>query len=50
MSPNKDETTVQGCNSYLHCSYTGEAVVRVRVSSGQTVELSMSVCSFKSFT
>ena len=25
MSPNKDETAVHGCSSYLHCSYLGEA-------------------------
>ena len=25
MSPNKDETAVHGCSSYLHCSYSGEA-------------------------
>ena len=25
MSPNNDETTVHGCSSYLHCSFSGEA-------------------------
>ena len=25
MSPNKDETAVHGCCSYLHCSYSDEA-------------------------
>ena len=25
MSPNKDETAVHSCSSYLHCSYSGEA-------------------------
>ena len=38
MSPNKE--AVHGCSSYLHCSYSGEAVVRMCVGSGQTVELS----------
>ena len=39
MNPNKDETAVHGCSSYLHCSYSGEVVVRMRVGSGQTMEL-----------
>ena len=25
MSPNKEETAVHGCSSYLHCSYSGKA-------------------------
>ena len=40
MSPNNDKTAVHGCSSYLHCSFSGEVVVRMRVGSGQIVELS----------
>ena len=38
MSSNKDKTAVHVCSSYLHCSYSGETVVRMR---GKTVELSV---------
>ena len=34
------KTALHGCSGYLHCSHSVETVVRMRVGSGQTVELS----------
>ena len=36
MSPNQDVTALHGCFLHLHCSSSGDTVIRMRKGAGQT--------------